>query len=122
MVIPNRKPETIMFSILGSDEQDMTGYLSAYQKNSAEWDVFRKKIPQELLNKFKRVLDECKLEGFINPHVREGKIVWNQILTRERCKNATDKCTLCSKSFIAGDCLGKLRIINNQKRFIFCWQ
>ena len=116
MVIPKRSPETIMFSILGSDEEEMGRFLATYQKTAPEWDVFRKKIPDELLKKFQRVLTECKSEGYVNPHMSEGNIVWQQILTRERSKDAADPCTLCSRSFIAGDCRGRMR-----KNFQFCW-
>ena len=116
MVIPKRSPETIMFSILGSDEDEMGRFLATYQKTHPEWDVFRKKIPDELLRKFQRVLQECKAEGYVNPHMHEEKIVWQQILTRERHKNASDQCTLCPRSLAAGDCRGRMR-----KNFQFCW-
>ena len=116
MVKPNRTPEGIMFSILGSDEEEMGRFLATYQKTSPEWDVFRKKIPDELLKKFQRVLTECKSEGYVNPHMSEGVIVWQQILTRERSKDSADPCTLCSRSFVAGDCRGRMR-----KNFQFCW-
>ena len=121
MIIPKRSPETIMFSILGSDEDEMGRFLATYQKTQPEWDVFRKKIPDELLKKFQRVLQECKSEGYINPHMSEGNIVWQQILTRERSKNNSDQCTTCSRSFVAGDCRGKTRLVNGQRHFVFCW-
>ena len=116
MVVPKRSPDTIMFSILGSDEEEMGRFLATYQKTHPEWDVFRKKIPDELLRKFQRVLQECKAEGYVNPHMHEEKIVWQQILTRERHKNASDQCTLCPRSLAAGDCRGRMR-----KNFQFCW-
>lgn len=120
MVIPKRSPETIMFSILGSDEQEMTNFLSAYQKNQPEWDVFRKKIPQELLNKFKRVMNECHSEGYVNPKVQDGNITWRQILTRVRSKDNADQCTLCPNSLAAGTCKGRMRH-TNQRLFVPCW-
>ena len=120
MVIPKRSPETIMFSILGSDEQEMTNFLSAYQKNQPEWDVFRKKIPQELLNKFKKVMEECHAEGYVNPKVQDGNIIWRQILTRVRNKDYADQCTLCPNSLAAGTCKGRMRH-TNQRLFVPCW-
>jgi len=78
----------------------MVSYLLAYQRGGdmRRWDEFRHKIPDDLLASWGTVLIECRRNGFVNPHVFNGEIVWDQILDNgsgER-RNA-DYCTLCER-------------------------
>jgi hypothetical protein len=78
----------------------MVSYLLAYQRagDMRRWDEFRHKIPDDLLTAWGTVLIECRRNGFVNPHVFNGEILWDQILDNgsgER-RNA-DRCTLCER-------------------------
>jgi len=70
-------------------------YLVGRQGNHGRWDEYRTKIPQELLDTWVRVMTECRRNGFINPHVEHGVIVFDQVLA-SGMDNA-DLCTLCDR-------------------------
>ena len=101
LVVPEEMPETTMSRIFNPGEYDaMVTYLLAYQRGGdlRRWDEFRNRIPDELLISWGIVMIECKRNGFVNPHVFNGKIIWDQILENgsgER-RNA-DLCTLCDR-------------------------
>jgi len=101
------------------DYETMYDFLEKYQIKRPDWEDFRVKIPQSLLDKWQIVLTACRENGFINPVARNGKIVFSQILTHNR--EAVDGCTVCNNSIINGTCRGRLRYIDNKKTFFFCW-
>lgn len=104
-----------------SDLEAMVKFLSDRQKFDAEWDVFRKKIPDTLLEKWQKIMAECRANGFMRPRVRNSEIIWDQVTaTRENYQKA-DKCTLCDKTYKAGVCKGKLKMKHNGIMFVPCW-
>lgn len=121
MVIPRNRIETIIRSVITNENDylSIVEHLQTYRKHSAEWDVYRKKIADDLLKKLKNLLTAARESGFINPVVRDGKIVFDQILSINR--NA-DQCTVCDKNIIHGNCNGIMRIIKHKKTFFPCWR
>jgi hypothetical protein len=117
-------PEQILNQFLSyTDKDDMIKFLSSWQKSQAEWDVFRKKIPDELLEKWGTALRKCRENGFINPHIDGNKITWQRILVRNT--KHCDKCFLCDRNFTGGDCRGRIlhRAVDDKSsaRFSVCW-
>ena len=55
-------------------------YLSAYQKSGMGWDVYAIRIPDEDREILARIFKECRDNGFFLPRVREGKIVFSQMV------------------------------------------
>ena len=122
LITPRRMPENIIRSIFSNpdDYDDMVRHLSTWQKNQSDWNQYRQKIPDELLQKWSQVMKEFRLNGYLSPRVENGKIVPRQILTHERTRSCTDQCTLCPNTIIGGMCKGQFTIRNNQKFFIPC--
>ena len=64
------------------------------------------------------------MNGFISPRVYDDKIFWKAMTTYhpETC----DQCSVCPKTFIAGECSGKLKpkLEGGQwvKNFVPCWK
>jgi len=113
-------PEVVLRSVMMNlDYEAMYDFLEKYQKKRPEWDDYRSKIPEPLLEKWGRVLKECRESGFISPRAHDGKIIFAQIQTHNR-KNV-DNCTLCTNSLIAGNCKGRLRPNAGKKTFVQCW-
>ena len=50
-VRPERKPDEIIFSVLPDPEERraLAGFLIQYRKTEAQWDDFRKKVPDDLV-------------------------------------------------------------------------
>ena len=98
----------------------MIDLLSAFQKTQGEWDLFRKKIPDALLAKWKKVMWECRKNGFIAPKIENNEIKWKVIMTIHT--NNCDQCTLCPTSWIAGDCKGRMKTtIHGLRNWTPCW-
>lgn len=118
----DKTPDDIMGEIMDfSDRESIIKFLSTYQKTRPDWDNFRNKIPDRLLDKWAKVLKNCRKFGFIRPKVENEKITWHQVLGFKRNHQNTDQCTLCSRSQRAGDCRGGIVIKNNQRMFKQCW-
>lgn len=86
-------------SLVDSLDYDvMRGHLQAYAKHGdgRKWDEYRMKIPPALLETWTTVMIECRRNGFINPHVWEGKIVFDQVIATGYCED-TDPCTMCDR-------------------------
>ena len=114
-----RTADTLIRAVLSeADYKDLVKHLQAHQKTGGEWDVYRKKIPDDLLVKFKELLQVCRENGFIGPKIEADQMVFKQIVTHNQ--NA-DKCTLCNNNLIAGSCKGRMRKINNHWQFANCW-
>jgi hypothetical protein len=74
------------------------GHLKAYQKKSAfqGWDEYRKGVPEDMLETMQQLFVECRRNGFINPHVRNERIVFDQIISQGSCGD-TDPCVMCDR-------------------------
>jgi len=122
-VVAKQTPKEIIADVLDySDLEAMTKYLSERQKSDAEWDQFRKKIPDDLLDKWQGIMSRCRENGFFRPRVRNGEIVWDQLTANRKDYQRYDKCTICTQTFIAGNCKGKGRLKHNGIMFVPCWQ
>jgi len=124
LVKTNLTPDEIMADYLDwSDMEFMVKVLSDFQKNQTDWEQVRRKIPDPLLEKWTKVLANCRDNGFIAPKIKNMKIVWKQI----RGNNwAVDKCSLCPNSFVSGRCMGggKMKMIDGEFKNFFkpCWE
>lgn len=105
-----------------SDYEAMYDFLEKYQKTRPEWDVFRGKIPEVLLNKWGRVVKECRQNGFISPTARDKKIIFHQVKSHVRNNQNNDKCTICLKRFIDYECDGKTTLYHGQYQHVKCWE
>ena len=122
LVRPEKMPREIMADHLDFDSMEtMIGYLSDFQKTEADWNIFRRKIPNALLDKWARVMIECRTNGFIAPFVENNEIRWRQIMATARNRDLTDKCTLCSNLYIAGKCRGQRKLKPSGLMFVPCW-
>jgi hypothetical protein len=120
MVKTERIPEDILNENTNFiDREAIVKFLSDYQKSRPDWEIFRRKIPEGLLLKWEIVLRECRKIGYVAPKIKNGELVFKQILTRTP-KNIDD-CSLCSKSITAGTCLSRGIIKKQQLMFKPCW-
>jgi hypothetical protein len=103
VIIPEELPKTTMCRIFkvsdlsDSDEYKITmGHLRAYQKKAAfqGWDEYRKVIPEDILSTMQEIFIEFRRNGFVNPHVRDDHIVFDQVIAQGSCGD-TDPCTMC---------------------------
>jgi hypothetical protein len=123
-VEPKKRPDEITDEHFTFHEKEaMIKYLIGYQKTQADWDDYRKKIPDELLQKWARILLEARENGFFNPRVINGQyIIWKQIVGFKRNYKSSDECTLCPKTFVSGECQGKMKHDQHGHRvFRPCW-
>ena len=74
------------------------GHLKAYQKKAAfqAWEEYRKAIPDDMLATMQEIFIECRRNGFVNPHVRNDQIVFDQVTAQGSCGD-TDPCTMCAR-------------------------
>lgn len=123
MVNPKRTPDEIVDRYVDNAEKfSIVNHIAAHQKAHGEWDTYRKKIPSDLLVKWKNILTECRKNGFMNPRVKDEKLIWSQVLGFKRNYKNTDECCLCDKSQTKGDCQGQsITDKNNQRIFVPCW-
>lgn len=122
MVVAKRKPWDIVDDIFTEDEKEiMIDHLLAYQKRGIAWDIYRKKIPSDILRKWKIIMRLCFENGFMAPWADENKraIYWQRVMDRGDDVE-TDQCTLCTRTF--SSCLGKAFVNEkSEKVFIPCW-
>lgn len=74
------------------------GYLKTYQKKAAfqSWEEYRKTVPEDMLSTMQEIFIECRRNGFVNPHVRNDQIVFDQVIAQGSCGD-TDPCTMCAR-------------------------
>jgi len=122
LVRPEKMPKEIMAEHLDyADMEAMIGYLSDHQKTESDWNTFRRKIPNPLLDKWAAIMRECRANGFVAPFVENNEIRWRQILSTKRNHDMTDKCTLCTNLYIAGKCRGQRKLKATGMFFVPCW-
>jgi hypothetical protein len=121
-VTPVRYPDEIISDILSYEDREMfIKSVITKQKTGAEWDNIRAKLPEPFLDKLKKVLKECWENGFCQPRVREGELIWSQI--KGNVFKFPEQCDLCRNSFIAGTCKGKIHYnFKGQRNFKKCWE
>lgn len=120
------KPKKYPAQIVGEYLDDIgikawNGFLAQRQKGE-DWGKIREKIPEGLLEKLGKVMIECRENGFVNPHLKEGEIIWNQMTGDEIGRRYSCQCDLCETDFSSGKCNGKtFRNIKGNKEFQPCW-
>jgi hypothetical protein len=77
LIEPQRKPDEIM----GKDHDFIKKHLIGHKKSRMEWADYREKNldpgEQEILSE---VLGECRVNGFVNPHIVNDRVVFAQII------------------------------------------
>lgn len=113
-----------MGDYLNYEEKDkFEQILVTKQRSGAEWDNIRAKLPELFLDKLKNIIKECWENGFCNPRISQGKLVWSQIMGNERHVKYQEKCDLCRNSFQSGLCKGREAYSpNGQRKFKKCWE
>ena len=83
-----------------TDYEGIIKHLVAYQKggNHRNWGDYAEKIPQEMRDKLASIISECARNGFIYPHVYDGKLLWMRIETHREITD--DLCTLCRRDCV----------------------
>jgi hypothetical protein len=121
-VKPVRFPHEIISEIFTYEDKEIfIKALITKQKTGAEWDNIRVKLPDAFLDKLKTVLSECWQNGFCRPVVRNGELIWYQLQGKEY--KYQEQCDLCRKSFVAGDCKGKVFYnLQGNRKFKKCWE
>ncbi len=111
-------PDEIMLAFLTHDEREaMAVHLMAYAKSGLGWDDYRKKVEGKLLEKWGKILRECRQNGFIGPHVEGGEIRFRQLVdARKDPPVRYDKCSFCERICKLRDNRGALPINVNP-----CW-
>lgn len=123
LVTPKDKPDEIIDKYFSSTEKKtFTEFLSIYQKTRPDWDAYRNKIPDGMLDKWVKILKDCRVNGFIRPQVTNGELCWSQIQGFKRNYQNADKCTLCPSSDKSGDCRGTTKYKDGQRMFRPCWE
>ena len=123
MVIPKKNPQQIMDDVFAYGDKDvMVKLLIGFQKLfPIGWDEYRKKIPDDILEKWGTIMSKCHENGFVSPRVYGNKIHWKQVMGMHT--DLSDECTMCRNTFVSGECKGQLKINNkNERVFIPCWK
>lgn len=96
--------------------------LLAQRQKGEDWGKIREKVPEELLNKLGKVMTEARESGFVNPHLKEDKVIWHQMIGDEIGRKYSCQCDLCETDFSSGKCQGKtFRNFDGKKKFKPCW-
>lgn len=76
LIEPQRTPDEIM----GQDYDFVKKHIIGHRKSRMEWDDYREKNlnpgEQEILTE---ILRECRVNGFVNPHIVKDKVVFAQM-------------------------------------------
>jgi hypothetical protein len=104
LIIPQETPDAILTGIFKTvnyteltDYQAIINHIVAFNKAGElkKWDDYAPKIPDAIREIWKRILFECRRNGFIAPYVYNNELIWRRIMTRGR---HADLCTLCERS------------------------
>jgi hypothetical protein len=76
----------------------MVKHLRQYHKqgDTGKWEEYRVKVLPEILATWATIMVECRRSGFVNPHIRDDGIVFNQVTATGYCED-TDLCTMCDR-------------------------
>ena len=77
------------------DYDVMKGHLLSYYKHGQKWEDYRVKIAPPLLEIWKCVMIECRRNGFVNPHIRDREIVFDQVVSSG--PRDSTLCTMCDR-------------------------
>jgi hypothetical protein len=119
LVIATIYPDDILNYHMGVDTSAIIKHLASYRKSGVGWDEYRKKIPDDLLNKFRKVINDCRRQGFIAPRTEGEKINWLCIVGDSKY---ADPCSVCPKTTYNNTCQGIEEIKEDKKIFTPCWK
>lgn len=119
MIVATKKPDDILFWSFGTELSLIIKHLANYRKSGVGWDEYRKKIPDNLLEKWKEAAEECRRHGYLFAYSTGEKIIWHTIVADP--KNA-DPCSVCVKTYQDGSCNGKEVKNGNRVDFVPCWR
>lgn len=106
------------------DALDMKAWkaLLVQRQKGEDWGKVREKVPEELLNKLGVMMKKARENGFVNPYLREDKVIWNQMTGDDFGLRNSCQCDLCETDFSSGKCQGKtFRNLKGMKEFKPCW-
>lgn len=118
-IAPEHMPDEIMTAYFDeeNDYEAMVIHLQAYAKSGSGWEEYRKKITSKLLDKWGKVLRECRQNGFVGPYVEAGEIRFRQLVdARKNPPVRYDRCSFCERICKLRDHRGALPINVNP-----CW-
>lgn len=128
LIVPERHPREIMAQCFNSDQIGaITDLLKKFRKSHQNWDEWRKiNWTETLADKWSACLLEIRKNGYINPEISNGKIVFSQVLRTG--SEPGNKCSVCPNRLDKGECLGRRAEMADKamtiKRgdFVPCWK
>jgi hypothetical protein len=113
--------DMVAYSMDYKEIEMIVHHLQIYQSggDDRKWESYRKKVPAELLDKWRKVVYVCRMNGFINPVIISGELTWAQIIGD---RTHADQCSVCPKSYTSGSCTGKSIINKGKFDFVPCWR
>jgi len=77
LIVPQRTPDEIM----GKDHDVVKKHLIGHKKSRMEWDDYREKnIEPKAQEILAEIFRDCRVNGFVNPHVFHDKVVFDQMI------------------------------------------
>ena len=120
LIWPTRKPGDIVSQYFDSEDlKAFIDHLSVFKKTQANWHDYRARIPDPLLARWWKIMSECRKQGYVNPHIKDGKIVWSQVVGNPK---HADPCTLCPETYQDNACKGHVGHKDGHFDFTPCWQ
>lgn len=91
--------------IIGTDLIAFTAVIKSYQgaPQDVGWDKYAANITTPgTRDMVKRIMLECRRQGYIYPRVYDGKLYWHRIVMSESesRKKSVDLCTLCERDCV----------------------
>jgi hypothetical protein len=86
--------------IVGDDYDTLKGVLVGYRKvrETMGWDQYAARLNDDIKATMAAILAECRRNGFVNPHLRDGRLVFDYVCYHPGIKGKTqDQCTLCER-------------------------
>jgi hypothetical protein len=94
VVVSRKRPD----QIVGDFHDELVKILGGYRKvrESLGWDEYSKRLGMETRDTMADVLKECRKNGYVNPHVYNGKLYWDFVAYHPDDKRKTqNQCCLC---------------------------
>lgn len=77
LIVPQRTPDEIM----GADHDSVKKHLIGHKKSRLEWREYREKhVNADMQEILAEIFTECRVNGFVNPHVVHDRVVFDQMV------------------------------------------
>ena len=77
LIAPQRTPDEIR----GADHDSVKKHLIGHKKSRLEWREYREKhVNADMQEILAEILTECRVNGFVNPHVVHDRVVFDQMV------------------------------------------